>query len=441
MKSISDSLLLDEPQPEPANPPIYPRLGSPRLWEPMHYCDGQPFELFARMREEAPVMWCDMGKKYAGFWSVTGYDAVREIELNTEVFSSQLGSINMLNPPRSEWRHARLIEASMNSLINLDPPIHTSARLQQNKFFIPRYVDTLREKVSRRIDELLDDLERNGPVVDFAKLFSERLPLYTLCEMLGVDEQDRPRIIRWMHYLEKSMAFTRRPIRTFFSEPTLPFRFAPAMSEMFDYGEQVMADRRRNPREDLLTAIAQSELEGEQYEGSFLDGSWLLIIFAGNDTTRNSLSGAMRLLTEFPDQRQLLLDDPSLLDNMVNEALRLVSPVIHMRRTATCDTEYLGQRIAKNEKMILWYGAANRDPRVFPQPDTMDILRPNVEKHVAFGHGPHRCLGSRVAQMQLRLAISKILERFPDIAWTGEQKVAPNSFVHAISQLKVNLYG
>ena len=126
---------------------------------------------------------------------------------------------------------------------------------------------------------------------------------------------------------------------------------------------------------------------------------------------------------------------------MINEALRLVSPVMHMRRTATRDTEIMGQRIAENEKVALWYGAANRDPSVFPNPDKMDILRPNAEKHVAFGHGPHRCLGSRIAQMQLRLAYTKILERFPDITWLGQQKIEPNCFVHAISSMKVDLYG
>ena len=165
------------------------------------------------------------------------------------------------------------------------------------------------------------------------------------------------------------------------------------------------------------------------------------MLFRSNDTTRNSLSGTIRLLTQFPKQRQLVLDDPSLIERMSHEALRMVSPVMHMRRTAMEDTELAGQRIAKDEKVIMWYGAANRDPAVFPDPDNFDMMRDNVEKHLAFGHGVHRCLGNRVAQLQLKMAYERILERFPNIYWTGKQKIEPIILVHAISSLQVNLYG
>ena len=146
-------------------------------------------------------------------------------------------------------------------------------------------------------------------------------------------------------------------------------------------------------------------------------------------------------MDEFPDQRAMVLEDPTLIPNMSEEALRMVSPVIHMRRTAIEDTEVNGQKIGKDEKVVLWYGAANRDPEVFPNPDTFDMHRPNVEKHLAFGHGVHKCLGSRIAKMQLRLAFERIFERFPDIYWTGKQTIAPNALVHAISSMQVNLYG
>ena len=146
-------------------------------------------------------------------------------------------------------------------------------------------------------------------------------------------------------------------------------------------------------------------------------------------------------MTEFPEQRQMALDDPSLIPNMSEEALRMVSPVIHMRRTAMENTELNGQPIAKDEKVVLWYGAANRDPELFPDPDTFNMHRENVDKHLSFGHGVHKCLGSRIAKMQLRLAFERIFDRFPHIHWTGKQKISPNSLVHAISSLQVNLYG
>jgi cytochrome P450 len=146
-------------------------------------------------------------------------------------------------------------------------------------------------------------------------------------------------------------------------------------------------------------------------------------------------------MTEFPDQRAMVLDDPSLVPRMSEEALRMTSPVKHMRRTALQDTELNGQRIAKDEKVVMWYGAGNRDPDVFANPDVFDLTRDNVSKHIAFGHGVHKCLGARVAQMQLRVAYEQIFERFPNIEFTGDMKIAPNALVHAISRLKVNLYG
>jgi len=347
-------------------------------------------------------------------------------------------------PPKHLRFPKKLFPAAINNLINLDAPRHMELRVQQKDFFIPKYVATLNEKVGNHIDSLLDNLEASAKssetnTADFVKIFSEQLPLFTLCEMLGVDEEDRPKIVKWMGYLEMAQQVVAEPMGTFLKDPMFIPRYIKNVNEMFAYGEKVMADRRANPREDLLTVIAHSTLGGEQLPQEYLDGSWLLIIFAGNDTTRNSLSGTLRLLTQFPDQKHALIEDPKLIPKMLQESLRMTSPVVHMRRTTKSETELAGQKIAADEKLILWYGAANRDPDVFENPDVFDILRPNAAKHFAFGHGPHKCLGSRVAQLQLGLAYEKILDRFPNIEWTGEQHIAPNNFVHAISSLTVDL--
>jgi hypothetical protein len=441
LQLVSDDILIDVNQPRPTFDPVYPEFEGFKFWDPSSWTNGHPFDRYKQMRESAPVMWSPARKDFAGFWSITRYQDIKDVELKHQVFSSQRGSINMMVPEKKQWKPEKLIPASFNSLINLDEPLHRELRMQQSEFFFPAYIETLRDKVSDHIDVLLDDLERKGPVVDFVKLFSEELPLFTLCEMLGVDEDDRPKVKVWMHHLELAAQFLSNPFQTFLSEPMFPFRFNGVVNDMFEYGEKVMAERRANPRNDLLSVIAGSTMGNELLPQEFLDGSWLLIVFAGNDTSRNSLSGTIRLMTEFTDQRQMVLDDPSLIPQMSEEALRMVSPVIHMRRTATEDAEVNGQRIAKNEKLVLWFGAANRDPEVFPEPDKFDLHRPNVDKHLAFGHGVHKCLGSRVAKMQLRLAFEKIFERFPDIVWTGKQKIAPNPLVHAISSLQVNLYG
>ncbi|MDJ0920180.1 MAG: cytochrome P450 [Henriciella sp.] len=441
MQLVSDEILIDSGQIDPTYPAIYPKLEGFELANPASWTSGHPFDFYRRLREEAPVHWTPGYKAFSGFWSVSRYEDIKTVELAPHVFSSQRGSINIGVARREDWKPKKLVPAAFNSLINLDAPHHMEMRIQQKDFFIPAYVAKIRDRVAAHIDGLLDEMERQGPEVDFVKMFSEQVPLFTLCEMLGVDEADRPKIVHWMHYLEMASMYTVNKWQVIMGNPLFPFRFFKAVNEMFAYGEQVMADRKAHPREDLLTVIAQSKLDGEELSQEYLDGSWLLIIFAGNDTTRNSLTGTIQLMHDFPDQRQMVLDDPSLIPRMSQEALRLVSPVKHMRRTALEDFEINGQKIAKDEKVAMWYGAANRDPDVFPEPDTFDMMRENIDKHLAFGHGVHKCLGARIAQMQLRLSYEKIFERFPNIAPVGKVVYAPNALVNAMSSLKVNLYG
>jgi len=274
MNLVSDNILIDQGQKRPNFDQLFPTLDGFELGDPNSWTKGHPHAFYKNMRETAPVMWTPMRKNMSGFWSITGYDDIKSVELAPKIFSSERGSMLLAVNPRSKW---------------------------------PAYVAKVRDRVAAKIDSLLDNMERQGPKVDFVKLFSQEVPMFTLCEMLGVDEA-------------------------------------------------VMADRRANPRKDLLTVIAQSQMGGEDLPQEFLDGSWLLIIFAGNDTSRNSLSGTIRLLTEFQDQRQMVIEDPALIPKMTHEALRLVSPVQYMRRTAMEDTELNGQKIAKDEKVVMWYG-------------------------------------------------------------------------------------
>ncbi len=279
---------------------------------------------------------------------------------------------------------------------------------------------------------------------DFVGMFASHMPVFTLCEMLGVPEGDREKFVRWIHFLEMAQQLAVEQGEQLraggeLSPEILAFieLFNTNVSDMFDYGRDMMAKRRAEPRDDLMSAIANAEIDGERLPDEYLDGAWLLIVFAGNDTTRNSLSGAMKLFTEHPDQKARLQGDESLLTNAVHEITRLVSPVIYMRRTATADAEVAGQRIAKGEKIVMYYGAANRDPDVFPDPDRFDIARANADKNIVFGHGPHICIGRLVAQLQLEESCRAIFARFPDIRWTGDIDIAPNNFVHAIRRLEV----
>lgn len=424
---------------DPTHPPVHV------LTPPVNLADtevfssngGYTFAAFDTMRQQAPIMW-HPETKGAGFWALSSHELVKEVELSPALFSSQKGGILMNYGMPDEPRHPLLHSASLNSLITLDRPHHTALRMEHMQYFRTGFVAELRKKVDVYVNKLLDDMQAKGRIVDMVENFSAELPLFTLCEILGVPEADRPKLVHWMHFLEMSQYQAAQEGLGNVS-PEQIMAFMGEIQAMFEYGRAQLEECRKNPRNDLLSAIANVEVDGELLSPEFLDGSWLLIIFAGNDTTRNSLSGTMRLLTEFPDQKAKLMADSDLFPNFVHEAIRMVSPVTYMRRTATEDTELGGQKIAKGEKIVMYYPAANRDPAKFKNPNQFDITRANAKEHLAFGQGPHVCLGQKVANMQLDSAYRNILARFPNIRATGETELAPNNFVHAISKLVVDL--
>ncbi len=440
MDALSDVIQREPGYYKPKYDPIYETPKDFDIFDVMGFTQGQPYDYFNKLREQAPVAWHDSPEtvrdRVAGCWTLTRYEDIKYCDQNPKIFSSQEGGI-LLGYDAELKGPKRLSAATLNSLINLDQPYHIPLRMAHRPFFTPDYIAKLQKKVEKKVDQLLDKMEEQGPIVDMVPMFSEQLPMFTLCEMLGVDEKDRPKIIRWMHYLENAQYIVTNPDQNL--SPLFVLKFIWNIRQMFRYGEKVLADRRKNPRDDLLTIIATTEVDGAPMTQQYLDGSWLLIIFAGNDTTRNSLSGTMKLLTQFPDQKDLIVKDLSLVEKMVPEALRLVSPVMYMRRVLKEDAELSGQKMAKGEKVSMWYAGANRDPDVFHDPERMDIFRNNASEHLAFGTGPHVCLGQRTAIMQLKTAYERILDRFPNIKWTGKAKYAPNSLVHAISHLEVDL--
>jgi cytochrome P450 len=437
--NITDTYQQEAPPAAPRHAPVYKLAPPTDLSIPTVFSDhgGYTFEAFARMRKEAPVMWHPeiVG---TGFWAVTPYDLVKQVELDPATYSSQRGGILMTYGLPETPRHPLLHAASLNSLINLDRPYHTPLRMEHMHYFRPGFVAELKLRVDAHVTKLLDAMRARGRVVDMVEHFSAELPLFTLCDILGVPEADRPKLVHWMHFLETSQ-YQAQQEGLGNVTPEQIMAFMTEIQAMFDYGRHLLAERRREPQADLLSAIANVQIDGKPLSPEFLDGSWLLIIFAGNDTTRNSLSGTMKLLTEFPDVRKQLHANPDLFPNFVHEAIRMVTPVTYMRRTVTQDTELGGQPLAEGDKIVMYYPAANRDEKKFAHPDRFDVTRENAKEHLAFGNGPHVCLGQRVANMQLDSAFRQILARFPDIRWTGEMTIAPNNFVHAISSLEVDL--
>ena len=410
------------------------------------FTNGQPFDQFKKMREKAPVYLHApfLNDPEPGFWSLTRHEDILKVSSDPKTFSSQAGTGTMITLGSEDRRHPKLWRSAVDHMLNLDGDLHINLRREHMPFFKPNYVADLRIKVSAKVQALLDDINPSEPC-NFVTAFSQQLPIFTLSEILGIPEEDRQKLITWMEFLELAQYIqveqmkkelegqkTNEPVNTDMLE-----MFNNMIDEMFEYGRDIMNAKRKNPSDDLLSAIANAELEGQQLSPEFLDGSWLLIIFAGNDTTRNTLSGAIKLLTENPDQKQKLIDNPELMPNFLQECIRMISPVMHMRRTTTCETEVGGQLMGPGEKLVMWYGAANRDPDIFLNPDKFDIERVNADKHLAFGIGRHTCIGKPVALMQLEESYKQILARFPDIRMSGDWKVAPNNFVHAIQEMPV----
>ncbi|MES2723978.1 MAG: cytochrome P450, partial [Pseudomonadota bacterium] len=378
-----------------------------------------------------------------GFWAVTRHEDVMRVNADYETFSSQRGGI-LMNHQRSDMQLAR---ASLDAMINMDAPMHMQLRREHMPYFTPAYLRGLTDRVEGEVTRLLDAMAKQGRV-DLVQAMSAHLPLFTLCEILGVPLEDRPKFLTWMHFLELANSFAAERagggggLEAAAAEVPPEMQafldaFKNAIQEMFDYGRHMLHKRRLDPQADLMSAIAKAQVDGDLLADEYLDGSWLLIVFAGNDTTRNTISGSMQLLSDFPEEKAKLIAKPELMPNAVNEFIRMISPVIYMRRTATRDVEVAGQQIAEGEKVIMYYGSANRDAAVFADPDRLDVTRANADKHIAFGYGPHTCIGKRVAQLQLEAVYRQMLGRFPDIRQSGPMDVAPNNFVYAIRSMPV----
>ena len=412
---------------------------------------GQPFEQFKNLRNNSPVHFHEagIGDSEPGFWVLTKYSDIEYVSRNQKIFSSQLASGTTLTLGYSqEVSIDQLFKSALDHMLGMDDKLHLSMRNPHMRFFTPKYVEELRKKVSIKVTELLDNIAPLGKC-NLVDTVSSELPIFSLSEILGVPEEDRPKIKEWMTFLEMAQvvgatqAAEKNNIQlddeqqASAPDPAMIAMFTNIVNEMFQYGRDILLKRRKEPKDDLLSVIANIEIDGEKLPEEYLDGSWLLIIIAGNETTRNSISGTIKLLTENPDQKEKLINNMELLPNMVNEAIRLISPVIYMRRTTTEETQVGEQKIGPQEKVVLYYGAANRDPDIFTNPDKFDIERENAKKHLAFGYGRHLCLGKHMANMQLAEVYKQILERFPDMHQSDEWKVVPNNFTHSISEMPV----
>lgn len=405
------------------------------LWDPATFAAGIPYEAFATLRQQAPVAFHpeparrEGGREGPGFWCITTHADVTAVSTNPGTFSSYLGGFT-----GADISGAVLDETRLN-LMGIDPPDHTALRRSVRAPFGPRVTTDLRPVVEGFAQQVIDDVEQKisastDPTseFDFVELISSELPLLTLSHLLGVRAEDRGLFYDWSNRIignhDPDFGGSIRD-------------FLTAKDELFAYGRSVITHKRTNPDDSMVSTFVQSEVDGVSLDDERLIMLWFLLLIAGNETTRSSLTGAMEVLHAEPEQRALLQSDlDTHLPGFIEEVLRFTNPVLHFRRTAAVDIELNGAQIAAGDKVILWYPSANRDELVFDDPDRFDLTRsPNL--HLAFGVGPHFCLGARIGRLQMEVMLRELLTRLPAIDVTTPARRAHSNFLNSAKSLGV----
>ena len=377
------------------------------------YVPGVPHAYFAELRRHDPVHWQDEPGG-PGFWAVTKYDDCVTVNRDWERFSSARRGTMPFEMSDDEIAQQSLM------MVNMDPPLHTRYRRLVNKGFTPRMVRDLEASIHRTADTIIDAVCERGEA-DFVTDISGELPLQVIAELLGVPHDDRHKMFDWSN----RMVGNEDPEYGLTAENALE-----AAMELYGYASRLYSEKRLDPHSDLMSVLTQVEIDGEQLNEMELELFFLLLTVAGNETTRNLMSGALHAFFEFPDQWARLRADRSLLPSAAEEMLRFV-------RTATVDLELSGTKIAAGEKVVFFHVSANRDEAVFADPDVLDIGRdPNA--HIAFGGGgPHFCLGANLARMEIRVMFEHLLDRMGDIHPNGEMKRLQSQFINGVKHIPV----
>jgi cholest-4-en-3-one 26-monooxygenase len=373
------------------------------------------------LRTEAPVHFHKEPNGGRGYWAVTRYADVLAVSKDPGTFSSHRGGTNIPDYAPSDLSVMQMM------LINMDPPHHAKFRRLTRMGFTPKMVAKVEPLIQRAAAEIVDRVARDG-ACDFVRSISAELPLIVLCDILGVPQEDRGKIFDWSNRL---IGFDDPEFQTSLEDGKR------AAAEVWMYAGQLAAQRQASaPDVDLVSALVHAQVEGEKLTEMELASFFLLLSVAGNETTRNLISGGLLTLLEHPDQLSRLRDDPQLLPTAVEEMLRWITPVMHFRRTATRDVELHGQKIREGDKVVLYYVSANRDEEVFPEAHRFDVGRtPN--DHLAFGAGEHFCLGATLARLEIRIMFAELLRRLPDLGLSGHARRLRSNFINGWKQIPV----
>jgi cytochrome P450 len=384
------------------------------------YVEDRWQEPFAWLRANAPVSWRP-DSPYGGYWSVVTHDLIQQVEIDAATWSSEIGNITI----------GDMIEgASFPNFIAMDPPRHTAQRKVVAPAFNPSQMLTRERQVRERTRALFDALPR-GETFDWVSRVSIPLTMGMLCILFDMPFEDADDLKLW-----SDISSNVSP------ELQLAVNHENAMAElqrMLARFDGLMEERRAQPpADDLLSLMVHSEAMGNLTPIERIANVALLIV-GGNDTTRNSMSGLVRAFHLFPLERERLRADRPLIPNAAQEIVRWQSPVTHMRRTATRDAELGGQTIRAGEKIVMWYISGNHDERVFPDPYRFDVGRENARRHVGFGHGIHRCVGARLAEIQLGVLIEELLDRAMIVTPDGEPERLASPFLHGFTAMPVRI--
>jgi cholest-4-en-3-one 26-monooxygenase len=412
---------------------------------------NEAHDLFKILRREAPVHWSEPSEiNGRGFWSLTRLDDVLTVSRQPELFISSRG-ITMAEPQvdeesslGTEGGAGAMAEAVHGAsrygmLITSDPPNHVKLRRLVNKGFTPRAVRAMEDHIRGLATGILDDVAERGEC-DFVADVAAPLPLAVICEMMGIEREHWDTMLSLTNQLlgSSDQEYQQDAGVDAEADSREAQRAASQQSamRMYQHFMGMVADRREHRRDDLVALLVESEIEGEKLTDMDILLFCLLLVVAGNETTRNAISGGMYVLSQHPDQWQMLLDNPELIDSAVEEILRWTSPVAHMARIATADTEIHGQPIAKGDRVVMWYPSVNRDEDHFDSPDVFDITR-SPNDHLAFGIGEHFCLGAGFARLEIKVMFQELLRRFPDIHATDEPERLNSNFIAGIKRLPV----
>ncbi|MEL6877888.1 MAG: cytochrome P450 [Pseudomonadota bacterium] len=411
------------------------RPSHPHKWDVSRsdiYFEDRWQPIFKEMQDAGPLHYIPESP-YGPYWAVVGHKAIQHIEALPETFSSswEHGGITILERLTDEELAERDTDRrELPMFIAMDRPQHTGQRRTVAPKFTPSAMTDMEGEIRQRTGELLDSLPR-GEVFDWVDTVSIELTTGMLAILFGFPWEDRRMLTFWSDWSGDTELAGIREL----DEMRWGF-----LHEMGAYFQSLWIERthQKEPRTDLISMMIHSEAMNQMRPEEFI-GNLVLLIVGGNDTTRNTMSGIIHSLDKFPDQRKLFEENPDLIPNAVQECLRFQTPLAHMRRTCTEDTEVFGQTIKKGDKVVLWYLAANRDESVFEDPQKLDITRENARRHIAFGYGIHRCVGARLAELQLRVLLEEMHKRRMRVHVAGDVERVRANFVHGFRKLEVEI--